>query len=495
MSKTMQAAIHSFLIVLVLWLGALALDRAAAQTGGRGAPPLLVTADVLQAKISEAEGNPELDAKGRAGLIALYHDALSNLKKIDAHTARTDTFAETMRTAPQETDLVRQRTAALKSADPPSARPDDAEPTGVQIARDLKREEADLAAVQALRADIERQLAYQENRLTAIRQDLATAQEQQRAIAAALQSAPAADGPEMLTEARRWSAETRYVALSTLIQALDQELLSLPMKWDLLGATRDEKTVKIDRIGQRVGTLKALNSAWRVEQARKAERAAERMLQTAAGLGPTLAAFAEQNLVLARDLNAVTRPLATLEKEQALAVQLGERIRANHRREQAATEISALSAGLGPLLLAHRQALPDLKVYERKARELAQRIAEVNVRRLRYLDEAARVANGPAAAAELAAGLPPEQTDSLHETLQALIGQRQALLSQQLETEAMYLERLRKLRAAEGEVLEATRSYDSFLEKHLKDVVVFVLDFPSGTAGGDDLCDLLVVDG
>jgi hypothetical protein len=75
----------------------------------------------------------------------------------------------------------------------------------VQIARDLKREEADLAAVQALRADIERQLAYQENRPTAIRQDLATAQEQQRAIAAALQSAPAADEPEMLTEARRWS--------------------------------------------------------------------------------------------------------------------------------------------------------------------------------------------------------------------------------------------------------------------------------------------------
>jgi hypothetical protein len=84
---------------------------------------LLVTADMLQAKISEAEGNPELDAKGRAGLIALYRDALSNLGKIDAHTARADAFAEIMRTAPQETDLVRQRTAALKAADPPSARP------------------------------------------------------------------------------------------------------------------------------------------------------------------------------------------------------------------------------------------------------------------------------------------------------------------------------------------------------------------------------------
>lgn len=28
----------------------------------------------------------------------------------------------------------------------------------------------------------------------------------------------------------------------------------------------------------------------------------------------------------------------------------------------------------------------------------------------------------------------------------------------------------------------------------LKDVVVFVFDFPSGAAGGDDLCDMLVVD-
>ena len=48
----------------------------------------------------------------------------------------------------------------------------------------------------ALRADIERQLAYQENRPTAIRQALATTQEQQRAIAATLQSTPAADVPE-----------------------------------------------------------------------------------------------------------------------------------------------------------------------------------------------------------------------------------------------------------------------------------------------------------
>ena len=247
MSKTVPACLRplSLLFILALWCGALAAGDATAPAGRRSGAPLLVTGEVLQAKISEAEGNPELDAKSRADLIALYRDSLSNLTKIDAHAARADAFAEIMRTAPQETDLVRQRTAALQAAQPSATKVADAAAGGVQIARDLKREEADLAAVQALRADIERQLAYQENRPTAIRQTLATAQEQQRAIAAALQSPPPADEPERLSEARRWSLETRYAALSTQIQALDQELLSLPMKWDLLAATRDEKTAKI----------------------------------------------------------------------------------------------------------------------------------------------------------------------------------------------------------------------------------------------------------
>ena len=198
-----QACVRPVLLVLALACVGLAPDDAAAADGNRGAPPMLVNADMLHAKIGEAERNPDLDAKGRASLIALYRDALSNLGKIDTHTARADAFAEIRRTAPQETDLVRQRSAALKAADPPSAVVADSATSGVQIERDLKREEADLAAVQALRADIERQLAYQESRPTAIRQALATAQEQQRAIAAALQSAAAADEPEILAEARR----------------------------------------------------------------------------------------------------------------------------------------------------------------------------------------------------------------------------------------------------------------------------------------------------
>ena len=74
-------------------------DNVAAADGNRAAPPMLVTADMLHAKIGEAERNPELDAKGRASLIALYRDALSNLGKIDTHTARAVRSAKKPRRA------------------------------------------------------------------------------------------------------------------------------------------------------------------------------------------------------------------------------------------------------------------------------------------------------------------------------------------------------------------------------------------------------------
>ena len=100
MSKTVPTCLRPFLFVLALWCGTLAASEPTAP-GRRNASPLLVTGEVLQAKISEAEGNPELDAKGRADLIALYRDSLSNLTKIDAPPTRTHVFPDVMRTAPQ----------------------------------------------------------------------------------------------------------------------------------------------------------------------------------------------------------------------------------------------------------------------------------------------------------------------------------------------------------------------------------------------------------
>lgn len=64
-------------------------------------------------------------------------------------------------------------------------------------------------------------------------------------------------------QARRWALETRYLALSTEIKTLDQELLSRSLRMQLLEAKRDKERASVAWISERV---KALND--RIRQKR-----------------------------------------------------------------------------------------------------------------------------------------------------------------------------------------------------------------------------------
>ncbi len=126
-----------------------------------------------------------------------------------------------------------------------------------------------------------------------------------------------------------------------------------------------------------------------------------------------------------------------------------------------------MTAGLGQLLLEHRESLPDFKAHARLAEMVEREIAAVNVSRLRHLDEAERVADLDQAVAELAAKLPADREPHLRGRLRDLVEQRGGLLAKQLEAEEKYLEGLAKLQNVEGQLLEAARAYDDFLKANL----------------------------
>ncbi len=174
----------------------------------------------------------------------------------------------------------------ITEAVPPETPDIDLDLSRGQIERRLEEEQAGLAAADARRADFERQLAFQQNRPTAISQRLSEAREQQEAIAAALQAELAGNLGLSMVRAQRWRLETRYAALSNEIKALDHELLSLPMRLELLAAKRDQEVAHAQRIGKRVEALKALVNAKRGLEAEKARAAAEQAVRATTGSDP-----------------------------------------------------------------------------------------------------------------------------------------------------------------------------------------------------------------
>jgi small-conductance mechanosensitive channel len=454
-------------ILCRLLLLALIHTGAGAEDTGWTVPPGLVSAAVIQAKIDEAEADPALDGEDKAKLVALYRKALTNLEQIDRNRARAVGFEEGARTAPEQTRQIRERIAQAKVA---AVAAQAGGPPELGIARDaplhdIERElmlaQAERDAAVARRDALERRLPYQENRLALIRERLGAADEEQRTIASALQTELAGDTGAALSQARRWDLETRYIALSAEMMALDQELASLPMRLELLRAQRDQELVNTGQIERRVEALQVLLNDRRKDEARQVKADTERWLQASAGQDPALIRLAAQNVVLAAAFAALFADSDRLDAEQQQAERLAARTRANFERVKTAKAVDVSSEGLGQLLLEHRAALPDFETYARRVSVLEQQIGAVSLSRLRHLEEAERLAAEPTTPSQAVGGPPAD------DALLDLLAQRRGLLERQLEAEAQHLERLRRLRASQAQMLEAARAYDDFLSKQL----------------------------
>ncbi|WP_296702226.1 mechanosensitive ion channel domain-containing protein [Thiocapsa sp. UBA6158] len=447
-----------------------------AENGGLGSlNPSLMSAEGLEAKIARTETSTELDAEVKTKIVARYREALNNLKEADVNRDRAAAFEEVAQAAPEETRRIRERTLEAGSVDVLEGLGVGPQTPRGEIALRLRKAQADLAAAEARRADFDRQRTFQENRPTMIRQRLTAAQEQQDGIAAALRveigggghgSAASSFGSSLM-QARWWALETRYVALSTEIRAFEQELISQPMRLELLAARRDEEAASVGRLRAQVEVLKAQLNDKHESEAALAKAEAARMLELTEGSDPLLIQLARENAELTEQLSIIAGRLDGHDEDEAQALRLAERVQANFERVRAAREVSVLTEGIGPLLLEHRADLPDFEVHTRNLHALEQQIAAVNVSRLQHLDEATRMADPNRTLDELAAKLSVDSTPQDLDTLRTLIVGRRVLLAKQLEAEGVQLEALQRLEVAESRMLDVARAYDYFLEEHL----------------------------
>jgi potassium efflux system protein len=478
---TIRLAVVLFLLLAALWAYVGAADQGLAPV-----PPTPVSAPTVEARIAEAESDPGLAGEANTARIALYRQTLSNLREIETYRARADAFEVDARTAPAQTEALRERTAVALHADTsPDLGPGPEAPLD-RIEDRLKQAQADQAAAQARHAELERQLAYLRNRPAPIRQRLKEAAQEQDRIAAALQSGttgeagtdtPLVPGPESSSglaqvQARRWVLETGYLALGAEIKALDRELIGLPLRLDLIAARRDAESADAVRIGRRVEGLKALAQARRKAESRQAQMQAERMVQATAGLDPALARLAGENAALVAELSAIAEQGDRVDTERQESERLAARTQASLERMQAAKEVGLPTEGLGALLLEERAALPDIGWYARRVRDLGQEIATVNLSLARHRQERERLADAAPAAPSATGAQSPAASQAGQAAAPGdlegeLKGQHLALLDRLLAAEGQDLERLRALRSAQTQVLDAARGYDAFLREQL----------------------------
>jgi potassium efflux system protein len=124
--------------------------------------PVTVSSSILEAKIAATEAAGDMDEEAKNKLLSLYRKALSNLQTAAANAQAAEGFREAAAAAPKQIGAIRK---AMANAPPPKDTLDvDSSASLREIEQHLQKEKADLAAVDAKRADREKRLEEENGR-------------------------------------------------------------------------------------------------------------------------------------------------------------------------------------------------------------------------------------------------------------------------------------------------------------------------------------------
>ena len=214
-----------------------------------------VTSESLDAKIKEAEASTELDESTRKKLIGLYRSTQAYLEQADSHLAAANEFRTSRESAPTRARAIREEIDKRQQSE-------DTITTGItdktplaELDQVLLKEKANLAAVDAVLSDLQDRLLGESDRPNLARQRLTAAKQRMDQISVELTQLSTSNESPRLIEAQQWSLQSESKALGAEIKMLDQELLSAPMRLELLEAERDKATNTLKRMRTRIQLL------------------------------------------------------------------------------------------------------------------------------------------------------------------------------------------------------------------------------------------------
>ena len=197
--------------------------------------PVPVSQITLESKIRDAEANTELDEASKKRLFEYYRRAILNLDEMRSNNAAAETFIRARKNDPEQADRIRIKLEARKTkATSVTLGGITAKTPLPAMEQHLFAERANLTAVKAKLSGLEQQLALSAVKPNELQQRLVEAIHSQEEITTRLLQLETEGEQPLMAQATRWMLETRLLALRSEITMLDQELLNLPMRIELL---------------------------------------------------------------------------------------------------------------------------------------------------------------------------------------------------------------------------------------------------------------------
>ncbi|MDX2506367.1 MAG: mechanosensitive ion channel, partial [Gammaproteobacteria bacterium] len=431
----------------------------------------------VQKKVKAIEEAKDLDDETRKLLLASYAKTLDYLDSISINNQQSMAYAEARKQAPEEIKALKKQLENLEQQqqqekDKASGLQVELIPELVQnvsmleLKQQLDLESANLAAVEAKNSDIRQTLVTETESAPEIRKRLIKANLMLEQLLEDKKHPPA-DGAAEQKKAQQWLLDTHIAALRSEIKRLDQQLLSQSVRVKLLTVKKELSDHSLKKINTRVRFLEQQVDLKRSSEIQKTQEITREEQIQAQGKHPLVLSLAKSNSHLSEDITNKANELGGIELGDD---EVNKEVR-RLTQEQASTkrklEIAGLSQILGQVLLEHKKALPDRKVYQKNMKKRQRQLAQYSLDHIHYQEEFSAIKHKEQYLKQLMADIAPDKQVEIQEDLKVLLTTRRELLEKVINIDESYLQAIGNLDFAEKKLLQVAASYSELLDEHL----------------------------
>jgi potassium efflux system protein len=430
------------------------------------APPTFTVAQIDAAEASVKSRLPE-DDPVRAALLNRYDKARTALQQYQESLQLLEKYRQARDNAPGETALLQAELAALRQGDEPDLAGELQGLTLVEVEQRVQSGRSELSALNDTLAALSEEVDGFTVRAGAIRErvgELVGLQRELETQLALVGEAPAAGGEN---EARLWVLQAQLAQAAAEKAALEEELLSQPVRLDLHRARLDKTSFDIDLLEKRLAVLEQQAGELRQEKVAEVRAETELVQEEVRDKHPLVQLLAAENSELSEQLAERSERIAVVRERDLLLRKQAEQFEADLQSIKRRLEVMGMTMAIGQILREQSVQLPTRNQGRRAVESLSEGIRDSSSRQIELEDERRKLRNLQQYAEDLLADQPPALAETLLPDILDLAASRRDLVGKSIEIENTYASALGDLEFNLRRQSEAVKRYRAFIAERL----------------------------
>jgi potassium efflux system protein len=425
-----------------------------------------VTATQVAAAVEQVSSSLPADDPQRIALLKLYGEVQAALDGFNQYQLSARSFAEARTKSPQETLAV--QAALAKARSQPAAGNADVQLASLdELEQHLQIDGAELDAQKSRLTTLGYSIDGMPRRTADIRKRLTELAGERADLESSLSLMGTAVEPGGMAQARLWLARARVASAAAEKASLDEELLSQPMRLELLRAQRDQASMMVGTLERRLSSMEQRAGELRLQQATQAQDEARTTVTDVQGKHPLVQQLAQANAELAASFGSRSSSIEEVRNRLSLVASKADRLEADLSSIERKLEVLGMSQAVSGILREQQAQLPTGRESKNAIAKVAREITESSTHQIELEDAGRQLVDARDYVRHLLIGQDAAVVAEISEDLLALARARRDLVAQAVDLENSYSRALGDLDFNLRRYARDVKHYRKFISERL----------------------------